>query len=110
MAGETWTETAVKATLGFRLDLNLFTLPVDAERRIGNNVVKFITAESIIGEGVAVLHAGCVASLDEHISLGDSVGFRVELLSKTGKACVLADCLRALGQTAEHLGSAHGIS
>ena len=102
------TETAIITTLCFGFHLRFFTLPVNAEGRIRDHIVKFIAAERIIAQGITVFHAGCVAALDQHICLGDRISFGVELLSKAGQSGILSNILQALGQAAQHLRSAHG--
>ena len=104
---QTGTETTIKSLFSFCFNLGLFALPVDTEGRIGNDVVELIAGKGIVTQSVAILHAGCIAAFDEHISLCDSISFGVELLTKAGQSSILADILQALGQTTKHLGSAH---
>ena len=104
---QTGTETAIITTLCLGFHLRFLSLPVNAEGRVGDYIVKFIAAERIIAQGIAVFHAGCVAALDQHIRLGDCISFGVELLSKAGQGGILADILQTLGQAAQHLRSAH---
>ena len=102
------TETAIITTLCLGFHLRFLTLPVNAEGRIRDHIVKFIAAERIIAQGITVFHAGCVAALDQHICLGNRISFGVELLSKAGQGGILANILQALSQAAQHLRSAHG--
>ena len=46
--GQTGTETPVIAALGFGLHLRFLAFPVDAEGRVGNDIVKLIVAEGIL--------------------------------------------------------------
>lgn len=105
--GQAGAEAPVVALLGFLLHVGLFALPVDAEGRVGDDIVEGMPGELVVVQGVAVFHAAGVAALDEHVSLGDGIRLRVELLPEAGQVGVGRNVMQPLRQAAQHLAGAH---
>ena len=76
-------EAAVEA-LSLRLlaDLRLDLLPLDPERRIGEEVVESLAFEVVLGEGVAVGDVGGVLALEHHVGAADRIGLGIQLLAE----------------------------
>ena len=83
-------------------------LPVNAERRVGDDVAELVAAELVLGKRVTVAHVVRVAATDEHIGLGDGVGLCIELLAATGHGRGGVEGADALLHAREHLRCAHG--
>ncbi len=86
----------IAARLVLLLDVFLLLLPIDAERRVRQEVVERFSLESVLGEGVAkadvVATAVVIDLLDEHVRCGCGVCARVVVLAvgvKTGRRMVL---------------------
>ena len=76
-------EAAVEAErLVLGLDVVLDLLPLDAERRVGEQVVERSPGVAVLGERVAVGDVGGVLALEHHVGAADGVGLGVELLAE----------------------------
>ena len=98
------TEAAVEALeLVLVLDLALNLLPVHAEGRVREHVVKGVGIELVVAERITVLNPAHVLPLDEHVALADGVALGVEFLAERthdGLGVQLMDVLHAAGKEA----------
>ncbi len=65
----------------FGLDFLADVLPVLAEGRIGEHIAELFVGEQVAGKGVLTLDVLRILALHQHVSLGDGVGFFVDLLT-----------------------------
>ena len=100
-------ETAGGAFLGLRLHGRRLPLPVDAERRIGDDIIEMVVGELVVVEGVSEFHVVRIAAADERVRLGDAVGEGVELLPEGGDNGLRVQLLEAFLHAGEHLAGAH---
>ena len=89
------------------LDLASLLLPIDAEGRVGEEVVEGLAGELIVRQAVAELHivaaAVVIHLLQQHVRGGDGVGAVVVVLSvgiELGFAVVVAQVVLRFGQHA----------
>lgn len=61
-------------------DRLLYLLPLHPERGVGEAIVKEVSRQPIVREGVAELDVGRVLPLDKHVGPADGVGLGVDLL------------------------------
>lgn len=106
--GQTGRKATHLASGGFGFHGLLLTLPVDAKRRVGDDVLEGVAGELVLREGVAEPHIVRVAAANHHVGLGNGKGGRVELLPEAGHLNVAVQLVDALLHAAEHLAGAHG--
>ena len=106
--GQTGCKTPHLAPGGFGFHRLLLPLPVDAEGRVGDDVLEGEPGELILGQSIAEPHIVGVAAADHHVRLGDGKGGGVELLPEAGHLNVAVQLVDALFHAAEHLAGAHG--
>ena len=92
----------------FLLHIGGFTLPIDTERRIRDDIVEGIALEFIRIQGVAELHVFRVTTTDQHICLGNAKSKRVDFLTIADDLCLFVKSMDTLFHTGEHLAGAHG--
>ena len=92
-----------------RLGFNVlsFAFPVDAEGRIGYDVVEVVSGELVVVERVTEFHVLRVAAAYQHIRLGDTVSKGVQLLSEGRNHRFGIQLVQALLHTGQHLARAH---
>ena len=101
-------EAAVEALIGvFLLDLVGDHLPLDAERRVSQQVVELLAVEGILGERVAERDLG-VLSLHHEIRAADRVGLLVQLLAGDAERGVRVQLAEPLLGGVEHAAGAAG--
>ena len=64
LAGKAWAETARRPFLMLGLHRSSLPLPVNAEGRVGDTVVKLVTLKLVVVQGVAKLHIVGVTPTD----------------------------------------------
>ena len=107
--GQPGAEAAAEAELGvLGLDLVLHLLPLDPERRIGEQVVEAPVGMAVLGEGVAVDDPGGVLALQHHVGAADGVGLGVELLAEHLQAGLWVELAEVVLGHAEHAPRAAG--
>ena len=106
--GQTGRKTPHLAPGGFGFHRLLLPLPVDAEGRVGDNVLEGEPGELILRQSITEPHIVGVAAPDHHVRLGDGKGGGVELLPKAGHLNVAVQLMDALFHAAEHLAGSHG--
>lgn len=106
--GQTGRKTPHLAPGGFGFHRFLLPLPVDAEGRVGDDVLEGEPGKLILGQGITEPHIVGVAAADHHVRLGDGKGGGVELLPEAGHFNVAVQLVDALFHAAEHLAGAHG--
>lgn len=85
----------------------LLALPVDAERRVGDNVAEGIVGEFVIAERIAKPHVVGIAAANHHVRLGNGEGGGVELLPEAGDLHFRVQVMNALLHAGKHLARAH---
>ena len=83
-------------------------LPLNAERRIGDDIIELIARELVVAKGISLTHVLGIAALDERVGLGNGKGLVVQLLTITGDLSLGVYLQKALCQTTQHLTGAHG--
>ena len=106
--GQTGRKAPHLAAGGLGLHGLLLPLPVDAEGRVGDDVLEGEAGELVLGQGITEPHVVGVAAADHHVGLGDGEGGGVELLPEAGHFDVAVQLVDALLHAAEHLAGAHG--
>ena len=106
--GQTGGKTPHLAPGGLGFHRLLLPLPVDAEGRVGDDVLEGEPGELILRQSIAEPHIVGVAAADHHVRLGDGKGGGVELLPEAGHLNVAVQLVDALLHAAEHLAGAHG--
>ena len=106
--GQTGRKTPHLAPGGFGFHRLLLPLPVDAEGRVGDDVLEGETGELILRQSITEPHIVGVAAPDHHVRLGDGKGGGVELLPEAGHLNVAVQLVDALLHAAQHLAGAHG--
>ena len=106
--GQTGGKAAQLALFVLGLHRLLLPLPVDAERRVGDDVLEGVAGELILGQGVTEAHVVGIATPDHHVRLGNGEGGGVELLPEAGDADLRVQLMDALLHAGEHLAGAHG--
>lgn len=106
--GQTGRKTPHLAPGGFGFHRFLLPLPVDAEGRVGDDVLEGEPGELIFRKGIAEPHIVRVAAPDHHVRLGDGKGGGVELLPEAGHLNVTVQLVDALFHAAQHLAGSHG--
>ena len=106
--GQTGRKTPHLAPRGFGFHCLLLPLPVDAEGRVGDDVLEGEPGELILRQGVTEPHIVGVAAPDHHVRLGDGKGGGIELLPEAGHLNVAVQLVDALFHAAQHLAGAHG--
>lgn len=106
--GQTGGETPHLAPGGLGFHGFLFPFPVDAEGRVGDDVLEGEAGELILRQSIAEPHIVGVAAADHHVRLGDGKSGGVELLPEAGHLNVAVQLVDALLHAAEHLAGAHG--
>ena len=86
----------------------LFTLPVNSEWRIADNILEGVAAELIVRQGVTKSHVVRITTTDHHIRFGNCESGGIELLSKTGNFNILVQIVDTLLHAGQHLAGAHG--
>lgn len=86
----------------------LLPLPVDAEGRVGDDVLEGESGELIFRQSITEPHIVGIAAPDHHVCLGDGKGGGVELLPEAGYLNVAVQLVDALLHAAQHLAGAHG--
>ena len=92
----------------FFFNIRRLAFPVDAERWIGNAVIKGIAREFIIVQRIAKLHIVRVTTTDEHIGFCNAEGKWVDLLSITDNIRLAVKGLDSFLHAGEHLACTHG--
>ena len=106
--GQTGRKTPHLAPGGFGFHRLLLPLPVDAEGRVGDDVLEGESGELIFRQSITEPHIVGVAAPDHHVRLGDGKGGGVELLPEAGYLNVAVQLVDALLHAAQHLAGAHG--
>ena len=106
--GQTGRKTPHLAPGGLGFHRLLLPLPVDAEGRVGDDVLEGESGELIFRQSITEPHIVGVAAPDHHVRLGDGKGGGVELLPEAGHLNVAVQLVDALFHAAEHLAGAHG--
>ena len=106
--GQTGRKTPHLAPGSFGFHRLLLPLPVDAEGRVGDDVLEGESGELILRQSITEPHIVRVAAADHHVRLGDGKGGGVELLPEAGHLNVAVQFVDALFHAAEHLAGAHG--
>ena len=106
--GQTGGKTPHLAPGGFGFHRLLLPFPVDAEGRVGDDVLEGESGKLILRQGVTEPHIVGVAAPDHHVRLGDGEGGGVELLPEAGHLNVVVQLMDALFHAAEHLAGSHG--
>ena len=89
-------------------DLLLDLLPFDAEGRVGQHVVKGPARMAVLRQGIAEGDVGNILTLDQHVSLTDGVGFRVQLLARHGQLGGGVEFLQVLFGHRQHAARSSG--
>ena len=105
--GQTGRKAPHLAPGGFGLHRLLLPFPVNAEGRVGDDVLEGESGELILRQSVTKPHIVGVAAPDHHVRLGDGKGGGVELLPEAGHLNVAVQLVDALLHAAEHLAGAH---
>lgn len=106
--GQTGRKTPHLAPGGLGFHRLLLPLPVNAEGRVGDDVLEGESGELILRQSITEPHIVGVAAPDHHVRLGDSKGGGVELLPEAGHLNVAVQLVDALLHAAQHLAGAHG--
>ena len=106
--GQTGGETPHLAPGGFGFYRLLLPPPVDAEGRVGDDVLEGESGKLIFRQSVTEPHIVGVAALDHHVCLGNGKGGGIELLPEAGRLNVAVQLVDALFHAAQHLAGAHG--
>ena len=94
--------------LGLLADLVLDLLPLDPERRIGEQVVEALALVVVLGEGVAVGDVGGVLALEHHVGAADRVGLGVQLLAEDLEPCLGVEVAQVVLGDRQHAAGAAG--
>ena len=105
--GQTGRKTSHLAPGGFGFHRLLLPLPVNAEGRVGDDVLEGEPGELILRQSITEPHIVGVAAPDHHVRLGDGKGGGVELLPEAGHLNVAVQLVDALFHAAEHLAGSH---
>ena len=106
--GQTGRKTPHLTPGGFGFHRLLLSLPVNAEGRVGDDVLEGESGKLIFRQSITEPHIVGVAAPDHHVCLGNGKGGRVELLPEAGHLNVAVQLVDALLHAAEHLAGAHG--
>ena len=106
--GQTGRKTPHLAPGGLGFHRLLLPLPVDAEGRVGDDVLEGESGELIFRQSITEPHIVGVAAPDHHVRLGDGKGGGIELLPKAGHLNVAVQLVDALLHAAQHLAGSHG--
>ena len=106
--GQTGRKTPHLAPGSFGFHRLLLPLPVDAEGRVGDDVLEGEPGKLIFRQSITEPHIVGVAAADHHVRLGDGKGGGVELLPEAGHLNVAVQLVDALLHAAQHLAGAHG--
>ncbi len=108
-ARQSGAKTAVVPLLGgFLADFFFDLLPLHAEGRIGEHVIKVFAGQAVGGERVAEDDVGDVLTLDQHVGFADGVGLRVQLLAVHDQSGIWIDLCEVFVCDAQHSASASG--
>ena len=97
-----------KTPLGLGFHRRFFILPLPAEGRIGQHIVKGLALELVVGQSVAVLDEVGIVALDEHIRLADGEGLVVQLLAKGHQFGGSVELMQILLRHRQHTAGAAG--
>lgn len=106
--GQTGRKTPHLAPRGLGFHCLLLPLPVDAEGRVGDDVLEGESGKLILRQSITEPHIVGVAAPDHHVCLGDGKGGGVELLPEAGHLNVAVQLVDAFFHAAQHLAGAHG--
>ena len=80
--------TVVALLFGLLADDGFDLLPLHAEGRVGEGVVKHLARQAVGRQGVAKDDVGNVLALDQHVGLADGIGLGVEFLPVHHQPCL----------------------
>ena len=83
-------------------------LPLDAEWRIGQQVIELLAGQAVLGEAVAELDVLGVLALDHHVGTADGEGLVVVVLAEHLQAGVGIQLAQVLLRHAQHAARAAG--
>ena len=106
--GQAGRKAAQLALLVLGLHGLLLPLPVDAEGRVGDDVLEGVAGELILGQGIAEAHVVGISAADHHVCLGNGEGGGVEFLPEAGDFHIGVQIVNALLHAGKHLARAHG--
>ena len=108
LRGESRSETPAGSELMFLFHRLGLPLPIDAERRVGDDVIELVLRELIVVQGVAELHVVRIAAANQHVGFGDAVGEGVQLLPERGDDRIRIQLMQPFFHAGEHLTGSHG--
>ena len=88
---------------------SLFTgLPFDTERRIRNDIVKFISTELVRSKCITLTHIISITALDQHVCLGDTESLVIQFLTIASNFCFWIYLIESFRKASQHLTGSHG--
>ena len=89
------------------LDSGFARLPLNAEWRIGYDIVEFVTFEFVICQRITLSHIVGVATFDERISFSNGKGLVVQLLTISRNVGIWINLRKSVFHTSQHLTGTH---